>query len=850
MPRMKTSFKGLVKLLAKSLYPETNVFIRELIQNAHDSIQFRRVEEPGASGKIEVFTDSAKRTITFIDNGMGMDRYEIEAFLSTIGSTGAGTMKEELARKEIAIETIGQFGIGLLSAFVVAERIDVYTRKSDAEHGWRWVNLGDEEYTLTKSDEAPRPGTRVVVTASPDYARHVAEGRVRDAVKRYADFLPFQIFVNGNGPVNAVNAPWHRRAWSGETDYIEALETFLGERYPDFPLHVIPVDLDAPRATGVLYVTNQRIPLVGTTGVVDIFQERMCIRLRDQELLPDWARFIKGVVDSPDLHPTAARDNVMKDGAYFRLRTALGELIVDAILEIAETSEAKFNQVCDWHHFHIKGMAIQNEAFFNAIVEYLLFPTSRGALTFTQYKEKQTAAPGRKIPVYIFSHDQDSGQFHELCRSKGLIAINTARSHDEKLVRRYVERHGEELELKQLDNTDDPDLYHRLDEEEHRLFFPLENAMRRALERAGIRLIRPTARRFSPDAMSGVILETQKIETFKKMEALLREPMMIQGLGELAEEVAEQMRQKPLDLFINANNPLIQALRDEPDIDQPRHDLLLVGVFNNAVLYSRRRMTPENVSVFHHQHQTLMQEHLELKNKLREMLAQRERPLAEAPARDWVRLFVMTPFDGAREPLEEALRDILESPPYCFELKLARRLDQDAAMRSATIRCIHEADGYIADVTTPSIDVIMALGRIHLDPDLNQRPLLVTRARTSRSLPPDLFQQPPLTPLSYDCPDRPEPLTGLTPLIERHEPFQILRERKRKRFLSALMLRDFPYLPDEESREVVLNAFRTVEDLLSADADGFKEKLAEAGNEELAFLHEPLQKYVRKKMEI
>ncbi|MCP4693138.1 MAG: hypothetical protein GY859_34165 [Desulfobacterales bacterium] len=845
MPRMKTSFKGLVKLLAKSLYPETDVFIRELIQNAHDSIQFRRVDEPDLPGKIEVFTDSAKRTITFVDNGLGMDRYEIEAFLSTIGSTGAGTMKEELARKEISIETIGQFGIGLLSAFVVAERIDVYTRKAGARHGWRWVNRGDEEYTLTKTDEAPEPGARVVVTAAPDYARHVDEKRVRDAVKRYADFLPFQIFLNGNGPVNAVDAPWHRTTWAGEEDYIQALENFLSERYPDFPLHVIPVDMASPRAKGVLYVTNQRIPLVGTTGVVDIFQERMCIRLGDQELLPDWARFIKGVVDSPDLRPTAARDNVMKDGAYFQLRIALGDLIVKSIMEIAGASPAKFNQICDWHHFHIKGMAIRNEAFFTTIIDYLLFPTSQGALTFKQYLEKQTVEPGRKTPVYFFSYDQDANQFHELCRSKGLIAINTARDHDEKLVRKYVERRGEDLELKQLDDLDDPRLYQPLDEEEHRLFYPLENAMRQALERAGVRLVRPTTRRFAPDTMSGVILETRKIEAYKKMEVLLREPFMIQGLGELAEEVTEQMRRKPMDLFINADNPLIQALRLETDIDHPRHDLILVGVFNNAILYSRRRMTPENVGVFHHQHQALMREHLALKKELRDALARQAAARPAPPDRGWTRLLVIMPPDDPGGRLESALRDILERPPWCFELKTA--VDRGVSPGDEITRRIHDADGYIADITTRSIEVMMILGRILYDPELARRPLLLTRGESSERLDDDIFQRPPFTHLSLDDSEAPGDAPGdLAERIQGREPFQILRERARKRFLSARMLRDFPYLPDDDGRQAILSAFQTVEDLLSADDDAFKEKLAHGGNEALAFLRDPLQKHVRK----
>src|SRR3954471_24944108 len=119
MPKMKTDFPGLVKLLAKHLYPEPDVFIRELVQNAHDSIKLRLAQDSHIAGRIDVFTDSDNRTITFADNGLGMDQYEIEEFLSTIGKTGTGEKTHELAERDVLVETIGQFGIGLLSAFVV-----------------------------------------------------------------------------------------------------------------------------------------------------------------------------------------------------------------------------------------------------------------------------------------------------------------------------------------------------------------------------------------------------------------------------------------------------------------------------------------------------------------------------------------------------------------------------------------------------------------------------------------------------------------------------------------------------------------------------------------------------------
>jgi molecular chaperone HtpG len=577
MPKMRTSFDGLVKLLAKHLYPEPNVFIRELIQNAHDSIQLRRVEEPEIGGEIDVIADPSARTITFTDNGMGMDQADVEEFLATIGSTGTGVRTAELAQQNITVDTIGQFGIGLLSAFVVAERIDLFTRKRGGQPGWHWVNHGGEDYELSQDDDAPSPGTRVVVTVGADHVDVIEEDSVRETIKRYADFLPFRIMLNGNGPVNVIDAPWHRAAWASEDDYQQALRLFLNERYPDVPLHAIPVDLESPKAKGALYISDQHIPGINTFGVVDIFQERMCVRLSDQELLPDWAKFVRGVVDSPALQPTASRDNLIKDAAYFALRKALGDLIVQSLIRLAETDRKKFHRLCDWHHFHLKGMAVHHQGFFDAVIDHLPFETNEGNLSLKEYLGRQRMEPGKRVPVYFFSYGYDSTQFYELANAKGLLAINTGRNFDETLVRRYVERRSDTLELSQLDHLDDPDLYERLPEEERRHFVPLENAMRHALEWGGNSRVRPSTRRFAPESMSGLLIQTQKIEAYEKMEALLSQPFMMEGLGELAEEVKVQMGQTPLDLFINADNPLIQELSRLEELDHPRYRLARIG---------------------------------------------------------------------------------------------------------------------------------------------------------------------------------------------------------------------------------------------------------------------------------
>ncbi len=611
MPKMRASFQGLVRLLANSLYPEPDVFIRELLQNAHDSIQLRRVDRPEPAGEIDIVVDERNRALIFTDNGVGMDRRDIEDFLSVIGSTGTGSRARELAARAVAVATIGQFGIGLLSAFVVAEQIEVKTRKAGASQSWRWVNQGGEDYQLEALPAAAQPsGTQVTVTLAANQTAFLDSRLIRQTVRRYADFLPFPIRLNGLGPINAVNAPWRQPDWSDPATREASLTTFLSQRYADSPLLVIPVELTQPSAQGGLFVAARYAPGAQAGGTLDLFQARMCIRSNDRELLPEWARFVRGVVDCPELQPTAARDNVLRDATYHALRQALGEVIVVALLDLAARDRPRFLQLCDWRHDAIKGMAAQHPEFGAAVLDHLPFETNQGQLNLPDYLARQPPADNGKRPLYFFTHEADANQFYALCQAHALLAINAGRPFDETLLRRYASQHPEAVELKPLDRLDDPALYQRLTPEEETAYERLARAMDRALGNMEVR-VRTQVRRFQPAALSAVLIAGQRVTAFDDMERALEKLFLLDGLAELAGEVRDRLRQHPLTLFLNAAHPLVQQLGALADPDGPRYRLVLTGLYHSALLNAQHRLTPAAARRFHADFQALLSAHME-----------------------------------------------------------------------------------------------------------------------------------------------------------------------------------------------------------------------------------------------
>ncbi len=612
MPKMRTSFQGLVRLLAQSLYPEPDVFIRELLQNAHDSIQLRRVHEPELGGEIRIDVDESSRTLSFGDNGTGMDRQDIEEFLSVIGSTGTGSRTSELSARDVVVATIGQFGIGLLSAFVVAERIEVYTRKPGAIQAWRWVNHGGEDYELDTLPPSAQPsGTRVIVTLEPDRTTFLDGRLIRQTVRRYGDFLPFPILLNGFGPINAVNAPWHEPGWRDPIEREQSLYAFLSRRYADPPLLIIPVDLPCPRALGGLFVPARYAPDGQVGGTVDLFQSRMCIRPNESELLPEWARFVRGVLDCTELQPTAARDNVVRDAAWHALREALGVLIIAALLDLAARDRPRFLKLCDWHHDAIKGMAARHPKFGAAVLDQLPFETNQGQLTLPDYLARQPAAVDGKRPLYFFTHEADANQFYTLCQARSLLAINTGRAHDETLLRRYASQYPDTVTLKPLDRLDDPALYEQLDATEQAAYARLEQAVDRVLAEREVR-VRTHVRRFQPGNLSAVLLAGQRVTAFDEMERALEKPFLLEGLAELAVDVRDRLRSQPLALLLNAAHPLVQQLGKLADPEEAPYRRLLTGLYHTALLNAQHRLTPAAARRFHADLQALLGEYLKL----------------------------------------------------------------------------------------------------------------------------------------------------------------------------------------------------------------------------------------------
>ncbi len=211
---------GILKLLSEHLYSDPKVALRELIQNAHDSCLRRLAEDPDyddLAPRIDIYIDKEKHQFVIKDNGSGLTEQEIHDYLATIGRGYTGELRERLqfsSRGEV-LALIGQFGLGLLSAFIVADRIELVTRSyQPKEPAWHWISLGEETYTLAQTSR-PSPGSTFTLNLKLEGYFLQNEDVVREGIRTYADFLTVPIHLNDSvEPVNTIDAPWHLPAYA------------------------------------------------------------------------------------------------------------------------------------------------------------------------------------------------------------------------------------------------------------------------------------------------------------------------------------------------------------------------------------------------------------------------------------------------------------------------------------------------------------------------------------------------------------------------------------------------------------------------------------------------------------
>ncbi|MDD5706140.1 MAG: molecular chaperone HtpG [Kiritimatiellae bacterium] len=423
----KAEVRELLDLVVHSLYSKKEIFLRELISNASDAID--RAQYEGLTDKrlvadspvweIGIVADKKARTLTIGDNGIGMSADEIEANLGTIARSGTQTFLETLKAQagSNAPEMIGQFGVGFYSAFMVADRVVVDSlRRGEGQQAVRWSSDGEGRYTLEPSDRTV-PGTAITLHLRKEQDEWLEEWEIKSLVKRYSNFIAYPIRFAADGkdvdpksaPLNTMRALWRRaRNEVKEEEYAEFYKHLSHDL--NAPLRTIHFSAEGQLEFRALLFLPEKPPfdlfLPDRKHGLHLYVRNVFIGADFEALLPEYLRFVKGVVDSSDLPLNVSREMLQDDAVIRKIRA---NLVGRVLSELESLKRDRVEAYTDF--FRGFGRVLKEGLHFDhengaKLKELLLFPSERtagsGLISLRQYRD---AMPSTQTEIYYLTSD-------------------------------------------------------------------------------------------------------------------------------------------------------------------------------------------------------------------------------------------------------------------------------------------------------------------------------------------------------------------------------------------------------------------------------------------------------------
>ncbi len=393
----QTEVRQLLKLMIHSLYSNKEIFLRELISNASDAadkLRFEALARPDLLADdpelgIRIETDKDAGTISVIDNGIGMSRDELVTNLGTIAKSGTaeflGSMTGD-AKKDARL--IGQFGVGFYSAFIVADKVTVETRRAGLEPdaGVRWVSDGQGEFTVEATERAER-GTRVTLHLKKDEKEFAEPYRVETLIRKYSDHIAFPVTLDagddaGARVVNSATALWTRSRSDVNDDEYKEFYKHLSHDFSD-PLCWSHNRVEGKREyTSLLYIPatppfdlwNREAP-----RGLKLYVQRVFIMDDAEQFLPLYLRFVKGVVDSSDMPLNVSRELLQKNPDLAAMRSALTRRVLDMLAKLASKESEDYAKFWSGFGSVLKEGLVEDQANKDRIAKLLRFATTHDA---------------------------------------------------------------------------------------------------------------------------------------------------------------------------------------------------------------------------------------------------------------------------------------------------------------------------------------------------------------------------------------------------------------------------------------------------------------------------------------
>ncbi len=463
--KFKINLGGMIDLLSNHLYNSPNVYIRELLQNGVDAITARKEYEPDHEGLISIHVGMDEESlpgkgrrakIVFQDNGIGLSEEETHKFLSTIGESSKKSDELESKRSDY----IGQFGIGLLSCFVVSDEIVVITKSAKTADAdvVEWRGRHDGTYSIrVRKDETVSAGTTVYLLSKEHFEEWFEEERVIELTQHFGALLPFPVVVGSGDDEKVINItpPWKTK-YESRTEEWDAYMAFGKDMFGQEFFSCIPLRSDIGEVEGIAYILSYS-PNPTATRKHRVYLKNMLLSETSENLLPKWAFFVTCVINTKTLRPTASRDSFYEDDTLADTRDALGKALIDYLVKLKEKDPARLETLINLHYRAIKALCVYDDNFCRIFADWLPFESSMGRMSLGDFREEN------EVIRYVPSVDAFR-QIAQVAASQSIGIINAGYSYDVDIIEKLPRIFG--VKIERVDSTDLSDSFEKLSAEE------------------------------------------------------------------------------------------------------------------------------------------------------------------------------------------------------------------------------------------------------------------------------------------------------------------------------------------------------------------------------------------------
>ncbi|MFZ3130051.1 MAG: molecular chaperone HtpG [Desulfosporosinus sp.] len=579
----QTEIRQLLDIVIHSFYTEREIFLRELISNAADAMEKERytqltgpeVKDKDLPLEIRIDTDDNAHTLTITDTGIGMTKEELVENLGTIAHSGSKEFIKHLSAKgdQKDLNLIGQFGVGFYSAFMVADKVTFYTRSYQMEgESLVWESDGVGSYTITEGEDLSR-GTTIVLHLKEDAYDYAKAETIQRVIKQYSSFVPYPIIVNGQ-KVNTVEALWTKNKNEITDEGYNEFYKFIANAY-DEPLFRLHFSSDAPiNINTLLFVPRENIEQFGfgrTEPGVNLYCKKILIQEKSPNILPEWLRFLRGVIDSEELPLNISRETMQDNALVSKLSKVVTSRFLKFLDDQATSEPEKYKEFWEKFNFFIKEGAANDFTHRKELVKLLQFESSNtqsGELvSLADYvgrmKEDQTAI------YYVNGSTREgieAGPYLEVFRDKGYEVIYTYAAIDD-----YIFGSLGEFEGKKLISADQNDLDLGKDEPKDRSELALSEEEVKALTD------------WLKEVLGSKVTEVRESRRLVDSPAVVLSPYGTNSMQRMMQLMNKDLNNiGPSVLEINASHQMIKRLDEARKNEDPFAKIAAEQIFENA----------------------------------------------------------------------------------------------------------------------------------------------------------------------------------------------------------------------------------------------------------------------------